>query len=134
MSWFDTHCHLQSFLREKELETVLQRAEDADVKRMVTVGTSTDDWQDYHTMAQEHPDKIDYSVGLHPGYVDEDWEIQLSDFEKYWVQEKAPLALGEIGLDYFRLPKDCELAEKIIFWQKKPCGSNLVLPVNSIVR
>ena len=50
------------------------------------------------------------------------------------VQEKAPLALGEIGLDYFRLPKDCELAEKNYFLAKKPCGSNLVLPVNSIVR
>ena len=62
MSWFDTHC-LQSFLRKKELP-VLQRAKL--IKRMVTMGTSTDDWEDYQTMAQEHPDKIDYSVGFAP--------------------------------------------------------------------
>ena len=66
MSWFDTHCHLQTFLRKKELEPVLQRAEDGRVKRMVTIGTSADDWEDYQTIAQQFPHKIDYSVGLHP--------------------------------------------------------------------
>ena len=40
MSWFDTHCHLQTFLQKQELEQVLQRAEDAGVEKMVTVGTS----------------------------------------------------------------------------------------------
>ena len=125
MSWFDTHCHLQTFLRKKELEPVLQRAEDGGVKRMVTIGTSADDWEDYQTIAQQFPHRIDYSAGLHPGYVDQDWEGQLSGLENYWGSEKAPTALGEIGLDYFRLPKDGEQAEKIIFWQKEALRKQL---------
>lgn len=127
MSWFDTHCHLQSFLRKDELEQILQRAEDAGVEKMVTVGTSKEDWTDYKDLAHQYPGKIYYSAGLHPGYVDENWTEQISGLKKCWDQSPAPVALGEIGLDYFRLPKDEEKAEKIIFWQKEAFRAQLQL-------
>ena len=64
MSWFDTHCHLQTFLQKQELEQVLQRAEDAGVEKMVTVGTSKEDWMDYGDIAQRYPEKIYFSAGF----------------------------------------------------------------------
>ena len=82
MSWFDTHCHLQTFLQKQELEQVLQRAEDAGVEKMVTVGTSKEDWTDYGDIAQRYPEKIYFSAGLHPGYVDENWTEQISGLKK----------------------------------------------------
>jgi len=130
MSWFDTHCHLQNFLQKQELESVLQRADDAGVGKMVTVGTSPQDWADYRNLAQTYPGRIYYSVGLHPGYVDADWAREISGLKEYWASEEAPVALGEIGLDYFRLPKDQEKAEKIIFWQKEAFREQLTLARN----
>jgi TatD DNase family protein len=127
MSWFDTHCHLQNFLQKQELEAVLQRADDAGVHKMVTVGTSPRDWADYCDLAKAHPERIYYSVGLHPGYVDADWSKEISGLRECWTNEVVPVALGEIGLDYFRLPKDQEKAEKIIFWQKEAFREQLTI-------
>jgi len=127
MSWFDTHCHLQSFLKTEELEAVLERTEQAGVHKMVTVGTSPEDWDDYQILSERNPDRINYSAGLHPGYVDQNWEAKLSGLSGCWGKAKDPVALGEIGLDYFRLPKDQREAEKIIFWQKEAFRKQLGL-------
>ncbi len=127
MSWFDTHCHLHSFLKTEELEAVLERTKQAGVNKMVTVGTSPEDWNDYQILSERNPDRIDYSAGLHPGYVDQNWEAKLSGLSGCWGKAKDPVALGEIGLDYFRLPKDQREAEKIIFWQKEAFRKQLGL-------
>lgn len=126
MSWFDTHCHLQSFHKKGELESVLQRADEAGVSRMVTVGTSPEDWADYLELSIKYCGKIDYSVGLHPGYVDANWADHISSLPTFWESNKSPVALGEIGLDYFRLPKEPELAEQIINWQKEALRRQLL--------
>ncbi len=101
------------------MDKVLQRAEVGGVEKIVTVGTCPDDWGEYAKLAQSYPNRIYYSAGLHPGYVGENWAVQLSGLGDCWHEENLPMALGEIGLDYFRLPKDSEQAEKIIFWQKE---------------
>ena len=119
MSWFDTHCHLQSFLKNHELESVLEHAQERGVEKMVTVGTSPEDWTDYQQLAQSYPNQIYYSAGLHPGYVDENWSENVKGLENFWKGMTKPVALGEIGLDYFRLPKNKSDAEKMIFWQKE---------------
>ena len=48
---------------------------------------------------------IYYTIGLHPCYVTEDWINQVEQIAKFWASALKPRALGEIGLDYFRLPK-----------------------------
>ena len=119
MSWFDSHCHLQIFLQREELESVLQKAEAHGIQKMLTVGTDPDDWGEYQKLAQAYPGKIIYSAGLHPGYVDANWELKLSGLMNFWQSQIMPSALGEIGLDYFRLSKDQKKAQETIRWQKK---------------
>ncbi len=118
-SIIDSHCHLDRFYRNGELQSIIGQAEEAGVDRMITVGTSDEDWSLYSQLHQEHCGKIDYTVGLHPCSVDEDWEKQVGQLRPYF--EKAshrPVALGEIGLDYFHLPKkDLEKAERLKTWQ-----------------
>ena len=125
MSWFDTHCHLQTFLQGQELEAILKRAEEAGVTKMVTVGTCPKDWKVYEKLAQEYTERVYYSVGLHPGYVDENWMDELLSIRNFWKNDHTPVALGEIGLDYFRLPKDRAEAEKTIYFQKEAFRSQL---------
>lgn len=127
MSWFDSHCHLQSFINGQDLESVLQRAEDHGVEKILTVGTDPKDWGDYQRLAQIYPKKIFYSAGLHPGYVDSNWQENLLGLPSFWKIGQKPVALGEIGLDYFRLPKNQEKSINIMDWQKHAFRQQLSL-------
>ena len=110
----DSHCHLQKFYQRGALEDVLEEADALGVSRMITVGTSMEDWNLYRELTQAHPGRIYYTVGLHPTSVEEDWEEQVARLPGLLGRDPQPCALGEIGLDHFHLPKkDPDAAEKI---------------------
>ncbi len=128
MGLIDTHTHLDSFARRGELPAVLQRARDAGLAGMIAIGTDADDWMLYHDIAAANPGFVDYSVGIHPCNVDEPWAERFAQLEGFWQREKRPVALGEIGLDRFHLPKDDAVAaEKIIGWQRAAFTEGLIL-------
>ena len=106
MSWFDSHCHLHGFWEKGTLDEVLNRADVLGVSKMTTVGTSREDWDLYGSLTEKYPGRIFFSAGLHPSYVDSDWKTHLEGLSGCWSSDPKPVALGEIGLDYFRLPKD----------------------------
>lgn len=112
----DSHCHLSRFV--DNLPATLERAEAAGVMEMITIGTTPEDWSLYAQMAAEHPRQIHYTVGLHPSDVDQHWESQLDQIDAYMQRECQPVALGEVGLDYFRLPQDGDEAARIVAWQQ----------------
>ena len=116
----DSHCHLHSFLSSNRLPSVLSLAEQEGVWRFITVGTSTEDWETYRKLASDYPGRIYFTAGLHPGHVEEDWESQLDALEGILQKGDAvrPVAIGETGLDYFRLPADPAAAAPIISRQK----------------
>ncbi len=118
MELIDSHCHLLGFQTKGELNAVLERAEAAGVKRFIAVGTSLKDWVPYREMSASHPGKIDYTVGLHPCYVDAEWNDAVSQLSTFFIPPQAPVALGEIGLDYFHLPKDPVEAGELMLHQE----------------
>ena len=113
MSWFDSHCHLNGFLEKGILEDVLDRSDQNGVSRMTAVGTTPEDWGVYRALARKYPGRIHCSAGLHPSYVDGEWPARVAQLPDCWVDEPKPVAVGEIGLDYFRLPKDAGDAEVV---------------------
>ena len=127
MEFIDSHCHLLSFKHKNELDAVLSRAEEAGVNRLITVGTSPEDWTAYREMHGAHIDKIDYTVGLHPCYVEEGWEEAVSQMSSFFMPPNVPVALGEIGLDYFHLPKDPVEAGEVILLQEAALRQQLLL-------
>lgn len=123
----DTHTHLESFAHRGFLPETLGRARESGVERMVTIGTSPEDWELYRKLARENTGFVHFSVGLHPCSVDAGWETALSSVEDFWKPTEGepsreavkPVALGEIGLDRFHLPKNDEAAAAEIFeWQR----------------
>lgn len=119
MYWIDSHCHLKAFHDKCELENVLNRAFENNVRKLISVGTHFDDWDLYQQLSTHYSNKIYYSVGIHPCYVNEDWLDQAVKVESYWSDKVKPCALGEIGLDYFRLPKDIDKSNRIRALQKE---------------
>lgn len=130
MGLVDTHTHLESFARRGELPVVLQRAREAGVEGLVTIGTDADDWVLYRDMAAGSAGFVHYTAGLHPCSVDERWGAQLDQLPGFWSDENnlKPVGLGEIGLDRFHLPKDDPAAAKRIFgWQRSAFAAGLSL-------
>lgn len=135
MGLIDTHTHLESFARKELLPETLQRARAAGVEAMITVGTGPDDWELYRGLAGLNPGFVHYTVGLHPCAVDGGWERALVGIERFWSQTNdhagvahpVPVALGEIGLDRFHLPKDERQAAEIFAWQRAAFAQGLAL-------
>ncbi len=134
MGLIDTHTHLDSFARRGELPAILQRAQEAGLEAMITIGTDTDDWTLYRDLAGDsRRDRaggngagaaitsvnVHYTAGLHPCSVGADWADRVARLEAFWDGAVKPVALGETGLDRFHLPKDNPAAaERILGWQK----------------
>lgn len=128
MALIDTHTHLDSFARRGELPAVLQRARDAGLEGMVAIGTDADDWSLYQEIATANPGMVSFTVGMHPCNVDEKWAERFAQLEGFWQKGLRPVALGEIGLDRFHLPKDDAVAaERIIGWQRVAFVEGLAL-------
>jgi TatD DNase family protein len=130
MGLVDTHTHLESFARKGALEPTLQRAREAGVDAMITIGTAPDDWALYRDIAREHADFVHFTVGLHPCSVTAEWESAIAQMEAFWTGADAqpkPVALGECGLDRFHLPKEAAEADRIFAWQRAAFGAQLAL-------
>jgi TatD DNase family protein len=127
MNLIDSHCHLKGFKDNNELDAVLKRAESAGVTQFIAVGTSPSDWVPYREIAAANPGKIYYTVGLHPCYVDAEWRNDVSNISTFFIPPHAPVALGEIGLDYFHLPKDPIEAGELMIHQEEAFRQQLML-------
>jgi TatD DNase family protein len=129
MQLIDSHTHLESFDRRGETAEVLVRAKAAGIERLITIGTSSEDWTPYRGLAERHAGTVCFTVGLHPCSVDGRWSEEVAQMGQYWSGEGArPVALGECGLDRFHLPKDdVDQADKIFAWQRAAFAAQLVL-------
>ncbi|WP_208435825.1 TatD family hydrolase [Bartonella phoceensis] len=94
----DTHCHLDFEDFSQDLDDVIQRALDADVKRMITISTYVRNLDKLLAIAQKY-DQVFCSVGTHPNHAHEELNITA---EKLIHLSKHPkiVAFGEVGLDY----------------------------------
>lgn len=95
----DTHCHLDDERLAPEEDFVLQRAGEAGVEFMVTIGTDEKTSAAAAAIASRYPGRVFHTVGAHPSDVDRFSETELSKIERL-ARETGPKAIGEIGLDY----------------------------------
>ncbi len=94
----DSHCHLTDPRLAHQREDVLQRARQAGVLRMFTIGTSADDGEACVALCGSHS-FVRCAVGIHPNHVDESSRADLPRIEAIAAAPQV-LAVGEMGLDY----------------------------------
>jgi len=95
----DSHCHLDYFV-EAEIEAIVDRAREAGVGRMVTIGTRFDQAAAVKALTERFPDAVWGTVGVHPHNVA---EHPLPEVEALVALADHPrvIGIGETGLDYF---------------------------------
>ena len=101
----DTHCHIHESY-ELPLDEVLLRAEEADVQRMICVGTSEESSRQAIEFSKTHSEAF-ASIGVHP-HDTKDGYTQIAELAG--TSEKI-IAVGEVGLDYFytHSPKELQI-------------------------
>ena len=109
---FDSHCHLQFPQYDQDREEMLARAFSAKIN-LICVGTDLESSKRAIELAHQHT-QIWATVGLHPTEGAEG-DIDISGYEKLLKMEKV-VAVGEVGLDYYRTPEsNKQVVQKKVF-------------------
>lgn len=123
--WIDTHAHIDKLkLRPEE---VLERAGQAAVYRILTIGTERGDWDAVISLSEKYSPQVYGALGMHPHTAKEfteDCELVL----KKGLSLKRIVALGEIGLDYFYKYSDTQ-KQKEVFERQMSLAADLTAPV-----
>ena len=93
----DTHIHLDDD-RYDDLDDVLNRARDVGVERFIIPGADPKTLKRAVEISQRYDD-VYFAVGIHPYDIE---SFEESYFREY-VEHKKCVAIGECGLDYYRL-------------------------------
>lgn len=95
----DTHAHLEMREFNDDREDVIQRARDAGVEYIITIGTTVESSRDAVLLAEKH-DGVYAAVGIHPH---EAKDILHPAYEviRHFAKHPKVVAYGEIGLDYY---------------------------------
>jgi TatD DNase family protein len=127
MRLFDTHAHLHFPDYADDLDAVLERAHEAGVRGMVTIGTDRETNQAVVELARRLPD-VWATVGIHPHDAGEALEADFAEMEKLARSEAKVVGFGEMGLDFFRNLSPPE-AQREVFRRQISMARELGKPV-----
>jgi TatD DNase family protein len=131
MSFIDSHCHINFHELAENITDVLAQMQQNDVLSALCVSVNLADFPQVLALACQYPN-IYASVGVHPDHeaVEEPTVARLVEL----AQHPKIVAIGETGLDYYRLTGDLD-------WQRerfrnhirasKECGKPLIIHTRS---
>jgi TatD DNase family protein len=126
LSLVDTHCHLNFHTFQEDREEVLERAVDAGVEKIINPGIDLQTSLEALSLAQRSP-YVFAAVGVHPND-SITWEVDTRDQLADYARHPKVVAIGEIGLDYYRdrAPQD---VQQRVFREQLELAADLGLPV-----
>ena len=127
----DSHCHLDFPELRENLPALLDAMRANAVTHALVIAVDMPGWPLVHALAAQH-DNLYASVGVHPDYQDTPEPSRATLVAK--AADERIVAIGETGLDYYRLTGDLE-------WQRerfrthiraaRDCGRPLVVHTRS---
>lgn len=96
----DTHCHLDDNRYLDDLEDVLKRADENGIKGILLPGADIFDLPKAKEISYKFS-HVFYAAGVHPYHAQDYDKNTIENF----LKDERCIAVGECGLDYFRLPK-----------------------------
>jgi TatD DNase family protein len=122
----DTHAHLNASLFQDDQEIVIQRAKDEGVSMIVNVGFNRETISSSIALTEQY-DFIYSSIGWHPQDVIDMQTDDLNELEQLSAHEKV-IAIGEIGLDYYRDGSAKEVQQRL-FREQIQLARKVNLPI-----
>ncbi|HEX7815422.1 TatD family hydrolase [Dyella sp.] len=95
----DTHVHLDDDSFAADRDEVIDNARVAGVKAQVIPAVDAHSWSAISKLCIAH-EQLYPAYGLHPMFLERHRPEHLDDLER-WLARENPIAVGEIGLDFF---------------------------------
>ena len=142
--YIDTHAHVNINAFKEDTEAVISKCKEEGVM-MINVGTQQDTSQRAVELAESH-DNCYAIVGLHPVHTSASYhdESELGenmkaftsrgeefdiDYYRNLAKSNKVVAIGECGLDYYRLEKDTKAVQEKAFIEQIELANELGLPL-----
>jgi TatD DNase family protein len=122
----DTHCHLDFIDFDSDRDEVLKRAWDAGVVRILVPGIDLSTSRNAVSLAQKN-ENVFAATGVHPNEA-LSWEGETIKALRELASESKVMAIGEIGLDYYRERTSQDLQRRI-FLAQLDLAAELEMPV-----
>ncbi len=102
----DTHCHLDDMRYKDDLTEVLRSAKESGVEKFIIPGADPETLERAVEISETY-EHVYFAVGVHP------YDARSYDkhYLKQFVTHPKCVAIGECGLDYYRLPETQEEIE-----------------------
>ncbi len=96
----DTHAHLDDEAFAGEIERLVSEAAGVGVRRIINIGYKPAGWPPALELAARFAG-VSYTLGIHPNHAAEATAANLASLRTL-LATSAPVAIGEIGLDFYR--------------------------------
>ena len=100
----DTHTHLYLEQFRDDIDDVISRAKAVGVEKFYLPSINSKYNKSMHDLEKKYPDDVFCMIGLHPCYVDDNFDLEI-DFVKKQIEKHDYKAIGEIGIDLFHEKK-----------------------------
>ncbi len=131
MNITDTHCHLDVADFDSDREDVLDRCHAAGISKIIIPAIESKTWLNLLGLCQSNKELYP-ALGLHPVFIEQHQADDINKLEKL-VEETSPVAIGEIGLDFYLKDLDQNM-QLVLFEQQLLVAKNHNLPVILHVR
>lgn len=147
IKFFDAHTHVQFVAFDSDYKEVIGRALDSGAG-LINVGTQKDTSRRAVQIANEYSSGVYAAVGLHPTHTAKSFHDKQElgggeaaraftsrgeefdyEFYKNLALDKKVLAIGECGLDYYRLTEETKEKQKEVFIQQIELAKEVQKPL-----
>lgn len=123
----DTHSHIYSEDFNHDIDDVMQRAYDNDVKKIILPNIDSGSIKRLLDLSNAYPHLCFPLMGLHPTSVSADYAEELEAVE-YWLGKRKFYGIGEIGIDLYWEQKYIQ-EQKDAFRHQVKLAKSLNLPI-----
>jgi TatD DNase family protein len=127
----DSHCHLDFNDFDADRQTILKNCLQSGIEKIVIPGVTVSSWPKQIELCNSTP-MLSLALGCHPMFMEEHPEDAAQLLEQA-VQQYKPVAIGEIGLDFY--VADADIAAQLsLFEAQLDIAVKYALPVILHVR
>lgn len=131
MEIFDTHCHLDVPEFDADRDAVLARTRAAGVSRLVIPAIAAAGWDGLLALCRREAGLYP-ALGMHPIYIEQHRDEHLAELRQRVIRDR-PVAIGEIGLDFY-IPDPDRERQQAFFEAQLAIAEEFRLPVLVHVR
>jgi TatD DNase family protein len=127
----DSHCHLDFDVFDIDRSAILEQCKQHNIARIIVPGVTAERWDKLLSLASTFS-AIEYALGLHPMCMADHQPADINTLREY-LEHHQPVAIGEIGLDFY-LPHHDKESQVRLFEQQLELAVAFDLPVILHVR